>query len=51
MDSNEMKRRHEAVDSLLAEYLQAHPSAIPSRTSVIQLLEWSSARIDAVKGR
>lgn len=37
-----------AVDSLVAEYLVAHPSALPGTTSALALLEWNAERLRAV---
>ncbi len=34
----------EALDRVLAQYLLAHPKAMPSKTSVIDILEWLKAR-------
>lgn len=37
-----------ALDALVAEYLVAHPSALPGTTSVLALLEWNAERLRAV---
>lgn len=36
---------HEALDSLLAQYLVAHGRALPSTTTAMDLLQWSHARL------
>jgi hypothetical protein len=37
---------HRALDLLLAQYLLDHPDALPSKTSVLDLLAWSHARVE-----
>ena len=36
---------HLALDLLLAQYLLANPGALPSKTSVLDLLHWSNLRL------
>jgi hypothetical protein len=36
---------HTALDSLVAQYLMANPQALPSTTSLMDLMQWSAARI------
>jgi hypothetical protein len=31
---------HHALDVIMAMYINAHPMKLPSRTSVLELLEW-----------
>jgi hypothetical protein len=40
------KALHEACDLLLAQYLLAHPKALPSTISVMELLTWNHARCE-----
>lgn len=36
---------HSALDLLLAQFLLEHPKRYPSRISVMELIEWSAARL------
>lgn len=36
---------HQANDLLLAQYLHANPGALPSKTSVLELMTWSHSRM------
>ena len=36
---------HAALDSLVVEYLAAHPQAVAATTSLMDLMQWSAARI------
>lgn len=40
---------HQALDTLLAEYVLDNPRALPSKTSVMDLLIWSNARVERRK--
>jgi len=37
-------RAHGDLDWLIAQYLLAHPEALPSTTSVLDFLQWSHRR-------
>lgn len=39
-----MTTLHEALDHLVAMYLQDNPTRLPSTTTVLDLIEWSAAR-------
>ena len=43
-------RLHDALDTLVAAYLNEHPDKRPSTTTVLELLEWSAARAAAGAG-
>jgi hypothetical protein len=45
MTDRSPKALHEALDLLLAQYLIAHPKAMPSKTNVLQLMQWNHGRI------
>jgi hypothetical protein len=38
------QRLHKALDELLADFI-SHTERLPSKTSVVELLEWSFAQI------
>lgn len=42
-----LERQTAGVDELLAEYVAAHPRALPSQTSVAALLDWNAERLRA----
>ena len=46
MSSSDPKALHESLDLLLAQYLLAHPKALPSGIRVMDLLLWNAPRID-----
>jgi hypothetical protein len=43
------KALHEALDLLLAQYLAANPKGLPSTLTVLELVRWSYARVQAQK--
>jgi len=44
------KELHQALDELLADFIQ-HTSALPSKTTVLELMQWSHAQtIDPTDG-
>jgi hypothetical protein len=44
------KALHEALDLLIAQYLLAHPKAMPSKTTLLQLMQWNHGRIERGEG-
>lgn len=36
--------RHALLDELVAAYLAAHPAALPSTITVLELIQWSHAQ-------
>lgn len=43
----ELDELHEALDILLARYLVKNPGKLPSRTTVMELLQWSQSQMQA----
>lgn len=41
---------HRSLDMLLAQYLVAHPKALPSKMTLMELLTWSHARLPPQEG-
>jgi len=45
-----MAERHRAADELLALYLRDNERALPSQTSVLDLMTWVSGKLERMKG-
>lgn len=49
IDDDEHRARHVALhrafDELLADFLAHHPDALPSETSVLELVQWSAEQV------